>query len=130
MLIKSQSEVRLHTGRSVHFHPSRFTRPSFSIFRGSGSETSTCCTVKQEAPKKQHEGRHAPLLLLRKQAHDKRGIAESLHAQITRARLTACEVGVFSREISQLSKIRPPPTFRSHLSLSPMGVFSKDYGNQ
>ena len=38
-LIKSQSEVRLHTGGSVHFHPSRFTRPSFSIFRGSGSET-------------------------------------------------------------------------------------------
>ena len=35
-----------------------------------------------------------------KQAHDKRDIAESLHAQITRARLTACEVGVFSREIS------------------------------
>ena len=24
MLIKSQSEVRLHTGRSVHFHPSQF----------------------------------------------------------------------------------------------------------
>ena len=40
MLIKSQSEVRLHTGRSVHFHPSRCARPSFSIFRGSGSETS------------------------------------------------------------------------------------------
>ena len=39
MLIKSQSEVRLHTGRSVHFHPIRNTRPSFSIFRGSGSET-------------------------------------------------------------------------------------------
>ena len=36
---KRQSEVCLHTGRSVHFHPSRFTRPSFSIFRGSGSET-------------------------------------------------------------------------------------------
>ena len=70
--------------------------------------------VKQEAPKRQHEGRHAPLLLLHKQAHDKRGIAESLHAQITRARLTACEVGVFSREISQLEKIRPPPSFRSH----------------
>ena len=32
MLIKSQSEVRLHTGCSVHFHPSQFTRPSFSIF--------------------------------------------------------------------------------------------------
>ena len=41
MLIKSQSEVRLHTGRSVHFHPSRCARPSFSIFRGSGSETTS-----------------------------------------------------------------------------------------
>ena len=39
MLIKSQSEVRLHTGHSVHFHPSRCARPSFSIFRWSGSET-------------------------------------------------------------------------------------------
>ena len=82
----------------------------------------------QEAPKKQREGRHAPLLLLRNQVHDKRGITGSLHAQITRARLTACEVGVFSREISQLLKIRAPPTFRSHLSSSPMGVFSRDYG--
>ena len=35
--IKSQSEVCLHTRLSVHFHPSPFTRPSFSIFRGSGS---------------------------------------------------------------------------------------------
>ena len=34
MFIKSQSEVRLHTGRSVHFHPSRFTRPSFRFFEG------------------------------------------------------------------------------------------------
>ena len=49
--------------------------------------------------------------------------------QITRARLTLCEVGVFLREISQLSKIRSPPAFRSHLSLSPMGIFSRDYGN-
>ena len=55
-----------------------------------------------------NEGRHN-LLLLRNQAHDKRGIAESPHAQLTRARPTACEVGVFSREISQLSKLRPPP---------------------
>ena len=41
MLLKNQSEVRLHTGRSVHFHPApgRCARPSFSIFRGSGSET-------------------------------------------------------------------------------------------
>ena len=34
MLIKSQSEVRLYTGRSVHFHPIPFTRPSFIIFKG------------------------------------------------------------------------------------------------
>ena len=64
--------------------------------------------------KKQHEGRHAPLLLLHKQVHDKRGIAESLHAQITRARLTACEVGVFSREISQLENM-PTPLFEEPL---------------
>ena len=35
---------------------------------------------------------------------------------INRARLTACKVGVFLREISQLPKIRPPPFLRSHLS--------------
>ena len=29
---------------------------------------STCCYAKQEASKKQHKGRHGPLLLLRKQA--------------------------------------------------------------
>ena len=62
---------------------------------------------------KQQEGRHEPLLLLHKQAHDKRDIAESLHVQITRARLTACEVGVISREISQLLKIWPPPSLRA-----------------
>ena len=38
-----------------------------------------------------NEGRHH-LLLLHKQECDKRGIEESLHAQVTRARLTACEV--------------------------------------
>ena len=47
-----------------------------------------------------NEGRHY-FLLLHNQAHDKRGIAESLHAYITRARLTACEVGKFLREISR-----------------------------
>ena len=45
MLIKSQSEVHLHTGRSVHFHPSQCGRPSFSIFRGSGSETKYAHTM-------------------------------------------------------------------------------------
>ena len=39
---------------------------------------------------------------------------ESLHKQIIRARLTACEmceVGTFLREILQLSKITPTPLF-------------------
>ena len=31
-ICKSQSEVRLHTGCSVHFHTIPFTRPSYSIF--------------------------------------------------------------------------------------------------
>ena len=35
--------------------------------------------------------------LLHKKAHDKRGITESLHVYINRAKLTACEMGVFSR---------------------------------
>ena len=73
-----------------------------------------------------NEGRHH-LLLLHKQVHYKRSIAELLHAYITRARQTACEVGIFSREISQLSQIHPPPSLRSHLSSSPMGVLSRDY---
>ena len=41
-----------------------------------------------------NEGRHH-LLFLHKQVHDKRGIEEPLYAYITRAKLTACEVGVF-----------------------------------
>ena len=44
-----------------------------------------------------------------KQVLDKRGIAESQHANTNTARLTACEVGVYLKEISQLSKICPPP---------------------
>ena len=39
MLIIIQSEVRLHTRRSVHFHPIPFIRPSFLFYQGSGSET-------------------------------------------------------------------------------------------
>ena len=42
---QSQSEVCLHTEHSVHFHPASFTRPSFSIFEGSGSETRWGVTV-------------------------------------------------------------------------------------
>ena len=34
MLIKSQSEVRLHTVRSVHFHPADVPDPPFRFFKG------------------------------------------------------------------------------------------------
>ena len=52
-----------------------------------------------------NEGRHN-LLSLHKQADDKRaGIAESLHVCITRARLTACEVGI--RNIISLENTPP-----------------------
>ena len=44
---------------------------------------------------------------------------------INRARLTACEVGILSREISQLLKIFPPHSLKSSLSSLPMGVFLK-----
>ena len=64
-----------------------------------------CGYVKQEAPKKQHcsrggpknEGRHS-LVLLHKQAHAKGSIAESVRA----AGLNVCEVGVFSKELSNM----------------------------
>ena len=41
---------------------------------------------------------------------------------------TTCRVGVLSSEISNHSKISPPPSLRSHLTSSPMGVLSGDYG--
>lgn len=100
--------------------------------------TSLCygtCSCEQEALKLwssvQEEGlaseaRHH-LLYLHKQAHAKRDIAESLHACTNWARLTACEVGVFSREISWLLKRHPPSSFSNHLNLLPMGVFWCNY---
>ena len=82
---------------------------------------STCCYVKQEAPKKQHCARGGTNKWgqnrLHKQAHGK-SIAESLHVCINRTRLTACEVGT-----SQLWKIRPALSLRSSWSSSPMSVF-------
>ena len=41
---------------------------------------------------------------------------------------TTCRVGVLWSEISKHSKISPPPSLRSHLTSSPMGVLSGDYG--
>ena len=45
----------------------------------------------------------------------------------SRARLTVCKLGIFSRQISQLSKIHPPTSLRSHLGSLPTGIFSRDY---
>ena len=44
-----------------------------------------------------------------------RSIAESLYAYINMVRLTVFEVVVFSREMSQLLKIHPPPALRTSL---------------
>ena len=35
----NQSDACLHSGRTVHFHPSLSPRPSFQFFRGSGCKT-------------------------------------------------------------------------------------------
>ena len=63
-----------------------------------------------------NEGRHH-LLLLHKQVQDKSGIAESLHAQITRARLPACEVGVFFRDYSIWGQIHHTKNPANSISL-------------
>ena len=55
-----------------------------------------------------NEGRH-DLLWFHKQVLDKRGITELQHANTNTTRLTAYEVGIYLKEISQLSKIPPPP---------------------
>ena len=41
---------------------------------------------------------------------------------------TTYRVGVLSNEISKHSKISPPPSLRSHLTSSPMGILLGDYG--
>ena len=74
------------------------------------------------------------LLLLHKQVHDKRSIAESLEAYINRDRLAVCEVCVFF--ISQLVEVHisisfqyfsqennPPPPLRSYLVCYPWEYF-------
>ena len=77
-------------------------------------------TAQEEGLK--NEGRHHLLLLL-EQKHDKESIAEVSY--VNRAKPSACEVGVFSREISQLSKICPPPSMRSSLSYCPWAYFQE-----
>ena len=47
------------------------------------------------------------------QVHDKICIAETLHVYRNRAGPAMCEMSVFSREISQLSKMRLPHSLRS-----------------
>ena len=48
-------------------------------------------------------------LLLQKHAHDKKGISESVHAYINRARVITCGVGVSSRECHNSRKYTDPP---------------------
>ena len=62
------------------------------VYKGLSKKQLRSSTVQEEGLT--NEGRHH-LLLLHKQVHDKRGITESLHAHITKIRLTACELGVF-----------------------------------
>ena len=47
------------------------------------------------------------------QVHDKICIAETLHVYRNRAGPAMCEMSVFSREISQLSKMSLPHSLRS-----------------
>ena len=51
-----------------------------------------------------------------------------LHAHINRTRLIAGEVGVFLKEISQLSEIHPLHSLRGQLSSLLVNIFSRDYG--
>ena len=69
-----------------------------------------------------NEVRHH-LLLLHKQAYDKKGIAESLHVYITRVRLTKCEVGILSIKMSQHLKIRPPLLWGAAYAHHPWAYF-------
>ena len=55
----ANQKPEVHTGHSVHFHPNQFTRPSFSIFRGSGSET----TRTQAPPHTEQWGRNLGIRL-------------------------------------------------------------------
>ena len=56
---------------------------------------------------------------------DNRGIAESLHVYRNEAKLTVYEVGIFSREILDITTLEnmQAPSFKSYLSSSFMGVF-------
>ena len=56
-----------------------------------------------------NEGRHH-LLLLHKQAHDKRSrITAHVHVDLYRARLTACEVGVSQEKYHNSRNYAHPP---------------------
>ena len=99
------------------------------------------CVIQEAVKKHLSASGTNRLLLLHKQAHDKRSIAESLEAYINRARLSVCEVFFFFflRNIATLEvhisisfqyfsreNIPPTPPFEELLSLLPMGVFSRD----
>ena len=73
-----------------------------------------------------NEGRHH-LLLLRKQAHAKLSDIESQHVYIKRARITACELGVFSSNISTTLGNMPTPLFEEPLKFIAHWCIFGDY---
>ena len=64
---------------------------------------------------------------LHKQARDQKLCRITKRVHKLGYTLTASEMGVFEGEISQLLKKHPPPSLRSHLNLSPIAVFFRDY---
>ena len=89
-----------------------------------------CGYVKQEALMRQYiarggtnKGNHHALLLLHKQVHDKKGIAELLHGLTNRAKLRSW---YFHTNITSLENT-PTPSLRRHSSSLPVDVFSRDY---
>ena len=72
-----------------------------------------------------NEGRHH-LLLLHKQALDKRGIAEPLHEYINRDRLYSCVWGGHIIKRNTINIENMPTPLLVELHSSPMGVFLGD----
>ena len=75
-----------------------------------------------------NRGRHH-LLLLHKQVHDRKDIAGSPHAYIYRARLTACELGIFSKRSIITLQNTPIPLFEEQLRSIPHWLIFGDYSS-
>ena len=120
---KYLSQMLQLQGKCIYYHnvpkvspPSKIRPPPFLLLRRvlfCRKYThylchSICCYVKQEAPKKQDSAREGTNKC-RQTRFAIIGIKELLHAQITRARLTACEVGIFREKYHNSRKYTHPP---------------------